>query len=102
MSPGRGGMIGGGLGTLVLVLLVAWFFGVDPAPLLHACALLRVEPAQAVMIGDSLNDVEAAQAASMPVLVVPYGYNEGRPASTLAADAHVDDLLQAAQRIRVL
>jgi len=74
----------------------------DPAPLLHACALLRVEPAQAVMIGDSLNDVEAAQAASMPVLVVPYGYNEGRPASTLAADAHVDDLLQAAQRIRVL
>ncbi|MBW7931356.1 MAG: zinc metallopeptidase [Gammaproteobacteria bacterium] len=35
MSPGRGGMIGGGLGTLVLVLLVAWFFGVDPAPLLQ-------------------------------------------------------------------
>lgn len=74
----------------------------DPAPLLHACTLLGVAPAQAVMIGDSLNDVEAAQAAAMPVLVVPYGYNEGRPASTLLADAHIDDLSQAAQRIRML
>ena len=74
----------------------------DPAPLLNACQRLRVAPTQAVAIGDSMNDVQAAHAARMPVIVVPYGYNEGRPASTLDADAHVDDLLQAASRIQML
>ncbi|MCD6671341.1 MAG: phosphoglycolate phosphatase [Burkholderiaceae bacterium] len=74
----------------------------DPAPLLHACERLGVAPAQAVAIGDSMNDVQAARAAGIPVIVVPYGYNEGRPASTLDADAHVDDLQQAAARIGML
>jgi len=74
----------------------------DPAPLLQACEQLGVEPVHAVAIGDSLNDVQAAHAAGMPVIVVPYGYNEGRAASTLDADAHVADLLQAAARIEVL
>src|SRR5690606_35236496 len=37
----------------------------DPAPLLHACAQLGVEPAHAVAIGDSLNDVQAARAAGI-------------------------------------
>lgn len=74
----------------------------DPAPLLHACERLGVEPAQAVAVGDSMNDVQAARAAGITVIVVPYGYNEGRPASTLDADAHVDDLLQAAARIEML
>lgn len=74
----------------------------DPAPLLHACDRLGVEPAHAVAVGDSMNDVQAAHAAGMPVIVVPYGYNEGRPASALEADAHVDDLLQAAARIEML
>lgn len=74
----------------------------DPAPLLHACQRLGVAPTQAVAIGDSMNDVQAARAAGIPVIVVPYGYNEGRPASTLDADAHVDDLQQAAARIGML
>lgn len=74
----------------------------DPAPLLHACDRLGVETAHAVTVGDSMNDVQAAHAAGMPVIVVPYGYNEGRPASTLAANAHVDDLLQAAALIEML
>ncbi len=74
----------------------------DPAPLLHACERLGVASAQAVAVGDSMNDVQAARAAGMTVIVVPYGYNEGRPASTLDADAHVEDLLQAAARIEML
>ena len=49
-----------------------------------------------------MNDVQAARAAGMAVIVVPYGYNEGRPSSTLDADAHVDDLQQAAARIVML
>lgn len=74
----------------------------DPASLLHACERLGVAPAHALAIGDSMNDVQAAHAAGIPVIVVPYGYNEGRPASTLDADAHVDDLQQAAARIEML
>jgi hypothetical protein len=32
-------------------------------------------------------------------MIVPYGYNEGRPVSTIDADAVVADLLEAAMRI---
>jgi len=45
-----------------------------PAPLLAACARLGVEPAAAVMVGDSQNDALAARAAGMTSLSVPYGY----------------------------
>lgn len=31
----RGGMVGGGIGTLLVVLLVSWFLGVDPTTLLQ-------------------------------------------------------------------
>jgi len=34
------------------------------------------EPAHAVMIGDGINDVAAAKAAGIPVLVLPSGYGE--------------------------
>ncbi|MGH8232099.1 MAG: HAD-IA family hydrolase, partial [Steroidobacteraceae bacterium] len=47
----------------------------DPQPLLLACQLLQVASAETLMIGDSINDVQAARAAGMPVLCVPYGYN---------------------------
>lgn len=68
----------------------------DPAPLLHACTLLK-EPAETTLfIGDSINDALAAQAAGMRMLTLPYGYNEGRAAHTLPADAVVDTLADAA------
>jgi predicted metalloprotease len=35
MPMRRGGMVGGGLGTLVIILLVSWFLGVDPTMLLQ-------------------------------------------------------------------
>ncbi len=69
----------------------------DPLPLLHACERLGVAPAETVAIGDSLNDALAARAAGIPVLVVPYGYNEGRDVATLDVDAIVGTLLEAAQ-----
>jgi len=49
----------------------------DPMPFLHACRLLDVNPADALAIGDSINDAQAARAAGITVLAVPYGYNEG-------------------------
>ncbi len=45
-----------------------------PAPLLHACAALKVAPGDCVMIGDSKNDALAASAAGVVSLTVPYGY----------------------------
>ncbi len=70
-----------------------------PAPMLHACALLKVEPAEAAMVGDSENDVLSARAAGCQVIVVETGYNEGRPVSELDADAIVPGLLDAARLI---
>lgn len=64
----------------------------DPQPLLHACAQFGVAPAQMLMIGDSLNDVQAARAAGCPVFCVPYGYNEGHPVQSLEVDAIVGAL----------
>lgn len=70
-----------------------------PEPFLAAAALLGVAPAEAWVIGDSANDVEAARAAGCPVAVVPYGYREGLPLEALGADAVVASLEAAAGSI---
>lgn len=63
-----------------------------PAPLQHACRLLGVAPAAALMVGDSANDAEAARAAGMPVLLVTYGYSEGRPVDSIDCDGLLSNL----------
>ncbi len=72
----------------------------SPLPLLHACRTFGVEPGRLLLIGDSLNDTQAARAAGCPVFCVPYGYNRGRPVEELAPDAVVPTLAEAAKRIR--
>ncbi len=74
----------------------------DPAQLLHTCEGFGIAPAEAVMIGDSVNDALAARAAGMPVFVLPYGYNEGNSVADLDADAVVESLEQAAALIEPL
>jgi phosphoglycolate phosphatase len=64
----------------------------DPLPLLKTCEALGVQPAQALMVGDSSNDAQAARAAGCPVALVRYGYNHGEPVDGVDADAHVDTL----------
>ncbi len=64
----------------------------DPRPLHFACEAVHVDPTRALMVGDSLTDVLAARAAGMPVVCVPYGYNEGRDPHTLPCDAFIDTL----------
>ena len=49
----------------------------EPAPLLHACDALGVTVEQCVMIGDSKNDILAANACDMQSVGVTYGYNYG-------------------------
>mgnify|MGYP003349513141 CR=1 FL=1 len=67
----------------------------DPAPLLHACKIMKVEPKDMLMIGDSLNDTQAARAAGCPVFCVNYGYNEGHDVRELDVDAIVASLEEA-------
>lgn len=68
-----------------------------PMPVLHACEQLSVAPAEAVLVGDSMNDAQAGRAAGVRVLLVPYGYNEGRDVAELEADGVVADAREAAQ-----
>ncbi len=48
-----------------------------PAPLQHCLRHFAVSAEAALMVGDSRNDVEAAQAAGIASLALPYGYNHG-------------------------
>ena len=71
----------------------------SPLPLLYACSVFECEPAELLLIGDSLNDAQAARAAGCPVFCVPYGYNRGRPVVELDLDAVVTSLAEAAKLI---
>ncbi|WP_457597168.1 phosphoglycolate phosphatase [Hydrogenimonas sp.] len=62
----------------------------DPMPLLHACEKLGVQPSEAVMVGDSRNDIEAAKRAGMPAVAVRYGYNHGEPVEALFPERVID------------
>lgn len=55
-----------------------------PDLLLEACARLGVAPTEALLLGDSGNDAQAAHAAGMPCVLVETGYNEGKPVAALA------------------
>jgi phosphoglycolate phosphatase len=72
----------------------------DPLPLFHACAHFGIEPAEMLLIGDSVNDVQAARAAGSSVFCVPYGYNEGGDVRELDCDAIVTTIFEAVRLIR--
>lgn len=46
----------------------------DPAPLLYACHLANVPPAQSVYVGDAERDIAAGRAAGMATIAAAYGY----------------------------
>ena len=71
----------------------------DPLPFRHICASFGIEPQQALVIGDSRNDVGGARAAGCPVICVSYGYSEGEDVRDLGADAIVTTLEEAARRV---
>lgn len=66
----------------------------DPLPLLHAAEILGVKPADALMIGDSRSDVEAARAAGFGIVCMSYGYNHGEDIRDYHPDAILDSLTE--------
>lgn len=69
----------------------------DPLPVLKTCEALGAAVANTLMVGDSSNDAQAAQAAGCPVALVTYGYNHGRPVQETPAAAWLDSLAQLPQ-----
>lgn len=65
-----------------------------PAPLLHAAEFFKVEPAQALMVGDSVSDVKAARAAGFRIVCVSYGYNHGEDIRLARPDLVIESLAQ--------
>lgn len=63
-----------------------------PEPLLHACRRLRADPAACVLVGDSMVDVVAADAARMPVYIVRYGYPGPGGHAAMAGAVFIDSL----------
>ena len=73
----------------------------DPSHFLAAVAAVGGDPARAVMVGDSYNDVASAQAAGAPVIVVSFGYTE-TPASELGAERLIDSFDELVEAARAL
>lgn len=66
----------------------------DPLPLLKACEALGTPVQHTLMVGDSVNDAQAAQAAGLPVVLMTYGYNHGQDIRLTPALAWLDRLDQ--------
>ena len=62
-----------------------------PQPLLHVCESLEIEVKNAVMIGDSKNDILAANACGMDSVGVTYGYNYGEEIGVYKPSVIIDD-----------
>ena len=65
-----------------------------PLPLLYAAKVLGEKPGDCVVIGDSRNDVEAARAAGMDILLLTSGYNQGADLTEIGATRLVTDFSQ--------
>lgn len=59
----------------------------DPAPVLHACAQIGVEPRRCLFVGDDLRDVEAGRAAGAYTVAAAWGYLDGGDPHGWDADA---------------
>jgi len=87
------------LSTLELETFFSLYLGGDtleqkkphPAPLLHVCKEMGTSVERAVMVGDSKNDILAANAADMQSIAVSYGYNYGEDISLYEPDVIVND-----------
>lgn len=76
-----------------------------PEPLLSVAKKIKANPMACVMIGDSMNDLQAAHAAGFKMIGVSYGYNQGQSLtankSGIKADIVVDSFADIAELLDV-
>ena len=63
----------------------------DPLPLLHVCKTLNISLKDSLMIGDSKNDILAADAADIQSIGLSYGYNYGEDIERYRPDIVLDN-----------
>ena len=66
----------------------------DPYPLRYMCERLGIDQDRALMVGDSKNDILAANSAGIDSIAVSYGYNYSQSISTYNPTTVVDDFGQ--------
>ena len=64
-----------------------------PALLLEACRRVQLKPAEVMLVGDSVNDAQAARAAGCGCVLVETGYNEGEGVAGLAGSPGLDAIV---------
>ena len=62
-----------------------------PAPLYLTMGTFGVKKEELLFVGDSRNDIIAAQAAQCPCVGLTYGYNYGEPIADSTPDFILDD-----------
>ena len=72
----------------------------DPLPLRYAAIYYEAEPKDLLLVGDSLNDSQAARAAGCTVVLLPYGYNGGKDVREQDCDAVIESLPEVLKLIR--
>lgn len=65
-----------------------------PAPLYYLCGKFGLYPKEILFVGDSKNDILAAQAAGCPNVGLTYGYNYNLPIEGSQPDYVFDDFVQ--------
>jgi phosphoglycolate phosphatase len=73
----------------------------DAAHIRETVLLAGGDPARAIMVGDSITDLDAARATGVPCILTSFGYTD-TPAEALGADAviaHFDELPAAIDRL---
>ncbi len=73
-----------------------------PMQLHHICKKLDVPEYEAMLVGDSNTDIEAAHAAGCFIITVPYGYNQGKLIDTSRVDETINDLTELSNLIELL
>jgi len=68
----------------------------DPAPLLYGTQFFNIAAEDAMMLGDSINDVKAARAAGFSIVCMSYGYNHGIDIRLAEPDSVIDSFAELA------
>jgi len=71
-----------------------------PMPLLETAKFFNVSPEQSIMVGDSVNDIAAAQAAGFYSICVSYGYHGEDDVSQLGADVVISHFSEIARLLQ--
>ena len=66
----------------------------DPSPLLHLAKEMNITIEKSIMVGDSKNDILAAQNANMKNIGVSYGYNYNEHISDYNPDKVIDSFAE--------